>query len=94
MPHDRTQPYTDLLIKSLPRLGDERQREGIRGAPPSLFNPPAGCRFAARCPAVMDVCRHQEPPLREVHPDHYVACHLHDPSVVSTNGAAHAQETI
>jgi peptide/nickel transport system ATP-binding protein len=70
-------PYTQLLIQSLPRVGDERTRVGIGGRPPSLLAPPDGCRFAARCPFVMDRCRVQEPAFIEVEPDHYVACHLY-----------------
>lgn len=70
-------PYTQLLIESLPVVGDRRQREGISGRPPSLFDPPDGCRFAARCPKVMDICHRVEPRLLEIEPDHYVACHLY-----------------
>jgi peptide/nickel transport system ATP-binding protein len=70
-------PYTQLLIQSLPRVGDRTERVGISGRPPSLLAPPAGCRFAARCPKVMDECRVQEPQWMEVEPDHFVACHLY-----------------
>jgi oligopeptide/dipeptide ABC transporter ATP-binding protein len=42
-----------------------------------LLNPPDGCRFAARCPQVMDRCRTIEPPFIEAEPNHYVACHLY-----------------
>jgi peptide/nickel transport system ATP-binding protein len=72
-------PYTQLLIQSLPRVGDQSTRVGIGGRPPSLLAPPDGCRFAARCPFVMDRCRVQEPAFIEVEPDHYVACHLYGP---------------
>ena len=70
-------PYTQLLIQSLPRVGDQRQRIGIGGRPPSLVNPPAGCRLAARCPQVMERCAAVEPQFVEIEPDHYVACHLY-----------------
>jgi peptide/nickel transport system ATP-binding protein len=70
-------PYTNLLIESLPRIGDHAKRQGIGGAPPSLLNPPAGCRFAPRCPRAMAVCRTQDPPLLENQPGHFVACHLY-----------------
>jgi peptide/nickel transport system ATP-binding protein len=69
-------PYTGLLIKSLPRIGDRTYREGITGAPPSLLNPPMGCRFSPRCPMVMPVCSQQEPELAEIEPGHFAACHL------------------
>ena len=71
-------PYTNLLIRSLPRIGDGSSRQGISGSPPSLFNPPEGCRFAPRCPLAMDKCQRVEPVLRNVGAEHYVACHLHE----------------
>lgn len=69
-------PYTKLLISSLPEIGiryDEKPLSSIPGKPPSLLNPPAGCRFKARCPEANERC-HQEPPLKELHKDHFVAC--------------------
>jgi peptide/nickel transport system ATP-binding protein len=70
-------PYTQMLIQSIPHVGDQKHREGISGRPPSLIDPPPGCRFAARCPFVMDICREEMPSLLEVEPDHFVACYLH-----------------
>lgn len=70
-------PYTSLLIGSLPRIGDHARREGIGGAPPSLLNPPAGCRFAPRCPRAMAACQAVDPPLLEYRAGHFVACHLY-----------------
>jgi len=69
-------PYTQLLLSSLPEVGvrfAERRLAGIPGRPPSLLDPPAGCRFRERCPFAFDRCR-EEPPFVEVQPDHYVAC--------------------
>jgi peptide/nickel transport system ATP-binding protein len=69
-------PYTRLLIGSLPEVGvrhDERRLEGIPGRPPSLLDPPKGCRFRHRCPLAFDRCAEQ-PPFVEVSPDHRVAC--------------------
>lgn len=69
-------PYTDLLISSLPEVGvrfDERRLSGIPGTPPSLLNPPPGCRFRDRCPLAFEKCA-EEPPFVEVAPDHSVAC--------------------
>jgi oligopeptide/dipeptide ABC transporter ATP-binding protein len=68
-------PYTVGLLDSVP--GGGRELKGIEGEPPSLINPPPGCRFHPRCPYAMDVCRRQEPPEVEVKDDHYVACHLY-----------------
>ncbi|WP_449064690.1 ABC transporter ATP-binding protein [Planomonospora algeriensis] len=69
-------PYTRLLINSLPEVGvrhADKKLSGIAGSPPSLLDPPAGCRFRARCPVAGDECA-QEPPVVEVEPDHFVAC--------------------
>jgi peptide/nickel transport system ATP-binding protein len=69
-------PYTAHLISSLPRLGDERPKKGLQGSPPSLADPPPGCRFHPRCPLAIDVCRHVSPPLVEIRPGHRAACHV------------------
>jgi len=71
-------PYTQMLIQSLPRVGDRSQRVGISGRPPNLISPPAGCRFAARCPKVMEHCDQQEPPMIQIEPERYVSCHLYE----------------
>jgi peptide/nickel transport system ATP-binding protein len=69
-------PYTQLLIASLPSLDKRGEFQGIPGLPPSLLYPPPGCRFHPRCPKAFERCSVQEPALREVQPNHYVACHL------------------
>ena len=69
-------PYTQLLLKSLPQVGvryDQAELTGIPGRPPPLSSPPAGCRFADRCPFAHDRCA-EVPPFEEVAPGHYVAC--------------------
>ena len=69
-------PYTRLLVSSLPEVGvryAEKQLVGIPGRPPSLLDPPAGCRFRPRCPFASDQCA-QLPPFVEVDPDHEAAC--------------------
>jgi peptide/nickel transport system ATP-binding protein len=70
-------PYTKLLITSLPSLTAKHELVGIPGAPPSLLNPPTGCPFHPRCPFAMDICKVQMPPIRELRPQHEVACHLY-----------------
>ena len=69
-------PYTQALIESLPRVGDRSLRHGIEGRPPDLANPPAGCRFAARCAKAADVCWQTSPELLDHAPGHAVACHF------------------
>ena len=67
-------PYTAHLVASLPRIGDTTQRPALEGRPPSLANPPAGCRFHTRCPLAVDKCKTEVPPLETVAPDHRTAC--------------------
>jgi peptide/nickel transport system ATP-binding protein len=72
-------PYTWGLLGSLPRLDADTDRlVQIQGQPPSLLNPPRGCRFNPRCPYVMNICKQEEPPLRPIpgEPEHLQACHL------------------
>jgi len=72
-------PYTWGLLGSLPRLDADLDRlVQIQGSPPSLLNPPRGCRFHPRCPYVMNVCRSVVPELLPVShsPQHLQACHL------------------
>jgi peptide/nickel transport system ATP-binding protein len=68
-------PYTIGLMKSVPRLDMPRgQRlETIEGLPPDLRSPPAGCRFAPRCPHRIEVCG-QDPALAEIGTAHRSAC--------------------
>ncbi len=71
-------PYSVALMSAVPtvRGGRERAARRIRlaGDPPSPIDPPAGCRFAGRCPVAVPACSAEEPPLREVAPGHWVRC--------------------
>src|SRR5436190_1570007 len=72
-------PYTWGLLGSLPRLDVNVERlTQIQGQPPSLLNPPRGCRFHPRCPYVMEICKEKEPELLPVShdPTHLQRCHL------------------
>ena len=71
-------PYTQLLINSLPKLGDKGELQGIPGLAPSLLNAPPCCMFHTRCPQVMQVCHSVTPESRTLRPDHQVACHLYN----------------
>ncbi len=69
-------PYAAGLLACVPRIeGPARRLSPIRGAPPDLARPPAGCRFHPRCPMATDTCRSLPPPLREVAPGHLARCH-------------------
>jgi oligopeptide/dipeptide ABC transporter ATP-binding protein len=85
---DPLHPYSKLLIASLPSLDAKGVFQGIPGLPPSLLNRPVGCGFAPRCPFVMDRCRVDEPALLQVRADRWVACHLYEPSDVSSQPSA------
>jgi peptide/nickel transport system ATP-binding protein len=72
-------PYTWGLMGSLPRLDADVERlTQIPGQPPSLLNPPRGCRFHPRCPYVMEVCKTTVPALKPTSrdPAHLEKCHL------------------
>ena len=69
-------PYTRALVEAIPRLGEDVRREGLDGRPPSLQDPPPGCRFHPRCPEAQEICRRLAPPLAVKAPEREVACHL------------------
>jgi peptide/nickel transport system ATP-binding protein len=72
-------PYSWSLIAAAAPPGPLRARLKqsylVRGDPPSPVDPPPGCRFAQRCPFVVDQCREQLPILEAAGPGHFVACH-------------------
>jgi oligopeptide/dipeptide ABC transporter ATP-binding protein len=77
-------PYTEVLVGSNPQPDPRSERRraavAIKGEIPSPINVGAGCRFASRCPKVMDVCRAVTPPLQPVESGatvRQVACHLY-----------------
>ncbi|MBL8833400.1 MAG: ABC transporter ATP-binding protein [Rhodospirillales bacterium] len=71
-------PYTRHLIESLPRIGDDKLRRGLEGSPPSLADPPDGCRFHPRCSFATERCRREVPAMTPVGLDHRVACFERD----------------
>ena len=78
---DPQHPYTRGLLESIPTLSTGIG-DGIEGHLPDYTDPPAGCRFADRCPHAEPECREVYPYPRETAPDHAVACHLFDGSAV------------
>lgn len=77
-------PYTEALLASVPIPDPRATRESVplEGDVPSPTSPPRGCRFHPRCPYAEERCRLQEPPLKEVQPGHFVACHLREPGAL------------
>lgn len=70
-------PYTKALVSAVPIPDPELRRkiQPITGELPSLIHVPAGCRFHTRCPYADVRCQTEEPPLVEVQPGHFCACH-------------------
>jgi oligopeptide transport system ATP-binding protein len=75
-------PYTQSLNSAVPipnpKLERRRRRFILKGEPPSPANPPSGCVFHPRCPLAVEECIKVVPELRQLQPDHLVACHLAD----------------
>lgn len=70
-------PYTQGLIKSVPALGEKKDRlDAIPGAVPDPSAKPSGCPFHPRCYLKGDICPREIPRLREVRPGHFAACHF------------------
>lgn len=70
-------PYTQLLLASIPSVKERKPLVVTEGLTHDLRRPPPGCIFQLRCPFVMDICREVVPPLRELRPNHFAACHLY-----------------
>jgi oligopeptide/dipeptide ABC transporter ATP-binding protein len=73
-------PYTSALLSAVPVPDPTvaRKRIILSGDVPSPVSPPAGCRFHTRCPYAFDRCRVEVPPMLEVAPGHFAACHLRE----------------
>ncbi|WP_281868055.1 ABC transporter ATP-binding protein [Brevibacillus parabrevis] len=71
-------PYTQALLSAVPitHPDDTRERIILSGDVPSPLDPPQGCTFHPRCPACMEVCRTEKPPVVDLG-EHIVACHLY-----------------
>ena len=78
-------PYTEALLSAIPvpRIHDRPKRILLRGELSSPINPRPICRFANRCPYAQDICGQEEPPLVEVTPNHFVACHRCDAGMLN-----------
>ena len=79
-------PYTKALLSAIlvPKVNGNPDHIKLRGEVTSPIDPPDECRFAKRCNYICDGCRSSTPPLIEVSPDHWVACHCIQPGGVNT----------
>ena len=76
---DPRHPYTVALLSSIPTTDMEslsKERILLEGNIPSPIKPPSGCKFHTRCYMACDRCRRVPPPLTEIEPGHFVACHF------------------
>jgi oligopeptide/dipeptide ABC transporter ATP-binding protein len=77
---DPLHPYTRALLSAVPipdpAVEAMREHTVLRGEVPSPLKPPSGCVFHPRCPIAVDRCSAEIPPLREIKPGHWAACHL------------------
>ena len=73
-------PYSQALLSAIPipNVHIKKERMILKGELTSPIDPKPCCRFAARCPYATDECRAKEPELREIKPNHHVACHYAD----------------
>ena len=73
-------PYTQALISAIPEADmdeeESKKRVHLEGEVPSPINPPPGCRFKGRCKYAKEICGQEMPELKEVEPEHFVACHM------------------
>ncbi|SEM84050.1 oligopeptide transport system ATP-binding protein [Loktanella fryxellensis] len=90
---DPLHPYTRALLSAVPEPDPTRARARdrivLQGDVPSPANPPKGCNFCTRCPAVMDVCKQVEPTYQQVQPGRFVACHLYETTGTADPTAGH-----
>jgi oligopeptide/dipeptide ABC transporter ATP-binding protein len=71
---EKPHPYTEALLKAVPRLDQTKELVSIPGNIPNLIELPSGCVFHPRCRYAVDACKGNKPPLEEVEADHSIAC--------------------
>ncbi len=71
-------PYSEALMAAVPKPDPRRRERPIKlpGEVASPVNPPSGCYFHPRCRYAKDICTTDAPPLKEVMPEHWAACHF------------------
>jgi oligopeptide/dipeptide ABC transporter ATP-binding protein len=81
---DPRMPYTQALLSAIPgsEAATGRKRIVLGGDVPSPLDPPSGCPFRTRCWMARDVCASTTPPLREIAPAHFAACHFAEETAI------------
>lgn len=79
--HKPRHPYTKGLLKSIPRLDQNREEDliPINGTPPDLIKPPVGCAFCDRCDYAMEICKFHDPEETKISPTQSTRCWLEHP---------------
>ncbi|MBM5804621.1 MAG: ABC transporter ATP-binding protein [Candidatus Verstraetearchaeota archaeon] len=72
---EKPHPYTEALLKAVPRLDQTRKLTSIPGNIPNLIDPPSGCVFHPRCQYAINICMEKVPPLEDVGGSHFITCH-------------------
>jgi len=86
-------PYTQGLLASIPKLGRRKEKLGsIPGTVPTPGSMPTGCRFADRCPHVMEICRSVTPEMIQIQKSHQTACWLYDEKEGNENATTRSHE--
>ena len=87
-------PYTKALFSAIPIPDPDAKMNRIvlEGSIPSPANPPAGCKFHARCANCMEICKSQAPVQKEIEPGHFVVCHLFNDVADINEGKTEAAE--
>ena len=96
---DPQHPYTQGLLRSIPRLGDKFTKgkeplQEIPGTVPNLIRLPPGCPFAARCPHAQDICWRERPPLFKLSETHGSKCWLSEPNAESVSETGQADAAV
>jgi len=88
-------PYAEMLIGSVPRIGDKgtRQKPAV-GEVPSAMNPPGGCHFHPRCPYAADRCRTEVPALRPMGDGRFARCHFSETLTLAGMDGVPATRTV
>jgi len=90
--HDARHPYTQALLRSVPRIDEPSELSPIEGSPPNLVDPPSGCRFHPRCPEAKPMCSGEIPPDVPFERGHSAECYIYTEEWEEAPRAAEGEE--